>query len=143
MTTAWVSCLGMPNIADKKNTRERRCAISNVKLWHFQVSNSVISHLYDDVNVVLIFHLQSLHMKSFKTMMHATKWRKILTTLTNLLRIDLYHRLTVLQDSCKMHLCSRFCFLDVVLICVYIFSCDIKFNISMCGENTVLNRQYI
>jgi len=45
--------------------------------------------------------------------------------LTN--RIDLCQRLTILQDSCKMHFCSRFCFLEAMF--VYIFSCDIKFNI--------------
>jgi len=44
-------------------------------------------------------------------------------------RIDLCQRLAVLQDACKMHLCSRFCFLEGVSIFVYIFSCDINFNI--------------
>ena len=44
-------------------------------------------------------------------------------------RIDLCQRLTVLQDSCKTHLCSRFCLLEAIYLFVYIFSCDIKFNI--------------
>ena len=44
-------------------------------------------------------------------------------------RIDLCQRLTVLQDSCKMHLCSRFCYLETIFLFSYIFSCDIKFNI--------------
>ena len=35
---------------------------------------------------------------------------------------------TVLQDSCKMQLCSRFCFLEAIFLFVCIFSCDIKFN---------------
>ena len=53
-------------------------------------------------------------------------------------RIDLCQCLTVLQDSCKTHLCSRFCFLDDILRFVYIFSWDIKFNINIWGENTVV-----
>jgi len=44
-------------------------------------------------------------------------------------RIDLCQRLTVLQDSCKTHLCFRFCLLEAIYLFVYIFSCDIKFNI--------------
>mgnify|MGYP006890251863 CR=1 FL=1 len=44
-------------------------------------------------------------------------------------RIDLCQRLTVLQDSCKMHLCSRFFFVNAIFHFVYIFSFDIKYNI--------------
>jgi len=50
---------------------------------HFAVLNSVIFYLYGDANIMLISHLQSLYMTSFKTMMYATKRRKILTTLTS------------------------------------------------------------
>ena len=41
-------------------------------------------------------------------------------------RIDLCQRLTVWQDSCKMHLCSNFCFLDAIFVLVFIFSRDKK-----------------
>ena len=58
-------------------------------------------------------------------------------------RIDLCQRLTVLQDSCKMHLCFKFCFLQAIFFFWYIFSCDIKINIIIWDENTVWNRQYI
>ena len=55
-------------------------------------------------------------------------------------RIDLCKRLTVLQDSCKTQLWSRFCFLEAIL--VHAFSCDIKYN-TIWDENTVWNWQYI
>ena len=66
--------------------------------------------------------------------------------LSNLIRIDppltcrinLCQRLTVLQNSCKTHLSSRFFFLEAIyFLFVYIFSCDIKFNIIIGVENTV------
>ena len=49
----------------------------------------------------------------------------------------------VLQDSCKIHLCSRFCFLWAIFLFVYIFSCDINYTIIIWGEITVWNRQYM
>ena len=58
-------------------------------------------------------------------------------------KIDLCQRLTVLQDSCKMHFCFKFCFLEAIFLFVYIFSCDIKNNIIIWGENTVWNQQYM
>ena len=57
-----------------------------VNFWHFHyfaVLNSVIFYLYGDANIMLISHLQSLYMASFKTWMYATKWRNILPTLTS------------------------------------------------------------
>ena len=48
--------------------------------------NSVIFYRYDDATIMLISHLQSLYMTSFKTMMYATKWRKLLTTLMSKIR---------------------------------------------------------
>jgi len=60
-------------------------------------------------------------------------------------RINLCQSLTVLQDSCKTHLCSRFCILEAIFLFEYIFSCDIKYNtcIIIWAENTVWNWQYI
>ena len=43
--------------------------------------------------------------------------------------------------TCTMQLGSRFCFLEALFL--YIFSCDIKYNIIIWGENTVWNRQYM
>jgi len=39
----------------------------------FAVFKSVLFYLNDDANILLVSHLQSLYMTSFKTMMHATK----------------------------------------------------------------------
>ena len=58
-------------------------------------------------------------------------------------RIDIWQLLAVLQESCKTNLCSRLCFLEITFLFVYIFSCDIKYNIIIWGDNTVWNRQYI
>ena len=56
-------------------------------------------------------------------------------------RIDICQRLTVLQDSCKIQLCSRFCFLGAIFRFVNIYSCDIKYNI-IWSESTVWNWKY-
>ena len=56
---------------------------------------------------------------------------------------DLCQRLTVLQDSCKMHLCSIFCFLEAVFLVVHIFSYDITYDFIIWSENTVWNREYM
>ena len=57
-----------------------------------------------------------------------TQWQP----LTN--RADLCQRLTLLQDSCKIHVCSRFCFSETIVRFAYIFSADIKFNIIIWGK---------
>ena len=57
-----------------------------------------------------------------------TQWQP----LTN--RVDLCQRLTLLQDSCKIHVCSRFCFSETIVRFAYIFSADIKFNIIIWGK---------
>ena len=58
-------------------------------------------------------------------------------------RIDICQRLTVLQNSCKIQLCSRICFVYAIFHFAYIFCCYIKYNIISWGENNVWNWQYI
>ena len=53
-------------------------------------------------------------------------------------RINLCKHLTVLQDSCKTHLRSRFCFLEAIFRLAYIFSCDIKYDIIRVFEMKLL-----
>jgi len=59
-------------------------------------------------------------------------------------RIDLCKCLTDLQHSCKTPLWSRFCFLEAIFLLVYIFSCDIKYDIIIFWvKNSVWSWQYI
>jgi len=74
----------------------------------FYCARFVASFLFGRHNVTCDYHRLNYTQSS-------TQWPPLTS------RTDLCQRLTVSQDSCKMHLCSICCYLEFFFLSVYIF----------------------